>query len=1078
MEKFKEKQPMRIVRIIVYFFMILAFAYFIYAQFFLPNDTQKYDLELISFNEEWYEIKADGSRKKLTLPANYEDHIVMEAVLPQDIGLSNCYMELRGEKTEVYIDDELRISFDNSSQRAFSKEVTEAYIMAQLFPEDAGKTVRVEMSSMSGILYPVKIGSLFAIWHEVFRLYSGELLIAVLTLFLAVLAILCCLFLKKSYGQITPLIYLSFGICTGALWIICNSALRGLYFNNIGMATDMTFIMIMLTPFFIMFYLNELQHRRYEIAYFIASVVQIIVFAGCTVLHVSGLYDYHDTFSYISIGCFIAIAMTAVTIFVDIFKGKMKEYLYVAIGLLCVVVASSLQLISYSFRNDSFSGEFLSIGMMLMLMFAVMHTIKEVNHMMELKREAEVASEAKGQFLANMSHEIRTPINAVLGMNEMILRETKEEQIKEYATDIKAAGSSLLSLVNDILDFSKIEAGKMDLIPVEYDFSNLIYAVIIMTRPKAEGKGLEFRLEIDKTLPKGLFGDDVRLRQIILNILSNAVKYTEEGSITFSISGYHVLKDIILEISIADTGIGIKEEDKEKLYSEFERFDQSKNHMVEGTGLGMSITHRLLAMMDSNLKVESEYGKGSCFSFKVRQQVVDNSPIGEITAEGRKNKEKAMQNFVLYSPESRILVVDDKDINRKVFCSLVKKTGMQVDQAGSGAKCLELVKNNHYDIVFLDHMMPEMDGIETLHKMKEMPEFSPTDTKVIVLTANAIKGAREHYIEEGFEDYISKPIIPEDLRELLRKYLKSYKEIPSEELLKMNSAKNADSGKLGIDNSEVLKNTAGQEGSLNKDFENKQDGVQDLSGSHAKENGMSMEADGEDGTHNGNDDIQQSDLSVWELMSQISELDVLQAAAFNPDEEMMEEVLVGFYQAIDADADFLENMYGEIQNAQILGSDEKEEYCSEYRVRVHSVKSSAKMIGAMKLSEEAFELEQAARDQDIDIVLDKTPDFLEHFRKYKEYLNFVEKKQNADAQNGLDAMKYKDVLISVLQMLQDAMEDLDVDKADGIIVLLNQYSFPEELKEEIQKLGVAVGQLDIPATEEIVKKLQHALKAN
>ncbi len=400
---------------------------------------------------------------------------------------------------------------------------------------------------------------------------------------------------------------------------------------------------------------------------------------------------------------------------------------------------------------------------------------KERDALINLSERAFAASEAKSSFLSNMSHEIRTPINAILGMNEIILRECDDKEIISYAQSIKAAGSTLLGLINDILDFSKIEAGKIEIIPVDYDLSSLINDLVNMIHIKADDKGLALSLDFDRGLPKMLHGDEVRVKQVITNILTNAVKYTERGSVTFSI-GFKRIDDepdsVILLFSIKDTGIGIKPEDIEKLFTEFERIEEERNRRIEGTGLGMAITKNLLRLMNSSLKVESIYGLGSKFSFELKQKVIKWEPLGDYEASykaGLKDRKKYKEKFT--APKAQVLVVDDNEMNLMVFKNLLKQTKMKIDTAISGNEGLVLTQGNSYDIIFLDHMMPDKDGIETLKELRAQTENPNCHTITVCLTANAISGAREKYIAEGFDNYLTKPINPDKLEEMLLEYL-------------------------------------------------------------------------------------------------------------------------------------------------------------------------------------------------------------------------------------------------------------------------------------------------------------------
>ena len=388
----------------------------------------------------------------------------------------------------------------------------------------------------------------------------------------------------------------------------------------------------------------------------------------------------------------------------------------------------------------------------------------------EARHEAERANQVKGDFLANMSHEIRTPMNSILGFDEIILRESDNDDIIQYAANIKRSGQTLLSLINDILDFSKIESGKMEIIPVEYDVRDLISDLVLMITPRAEEKGLELRCAVDKNLPRVLCGDDVRIRQVITNILTNAVKYTKEGYVELRVELADSANPSVIKVSVIDTGIGIKEEDKDKLFNAFTRVDEEKNRNIEGTGLGLAITIKTLELMNSNLVVESEYGKGSTFSFVLEQDVIDETVVGDIDIlSNRRSVEITHEGFT--APDARVLVVDDIEMNLMVFKKLLRKTEMQIDTALSGIQSLDMMKNNDYDIIFIDHLMPAISGIETLKMGIEKGIIDPAKLPVIALTANAISGAKEMYISEGFTDYLTKPIKSQALEEMIIKYL-------------------------------------------------------------------------------------------------------------------------------------------------------------------------------------------------------------------------------------------------------------------------------------------------------------------
>ena len=388
-------------------------------------------------------------------------------------------------------------------------------------------------------------------------------------------------------------------------------------------------------------------------------------------------------------------------------------------------------------------------------------------------REISQANRAKSAFLASMSHEIRTPINAILGMDEIILRESKDKDTITYATAIDNAGKNLLSLVNDILDFSKIESGKMEIISVEYEIASLVndsYSMIIL---RAMEKNLKVEIKNASNIPSRLMGDELRIRQIIINLLTNAVKYTPEGKISFKVD-WEPLNDenILLNISVEDTGIGIEKEDIAHLFDSFQRVDEEHNRTIEGTGLGLAISKQMVTNMNGTIEVESEPGKGSKFMVSIPQKVVNWEPIGDIAINYTVKPEGEYRER-FHAPLANILVVDDVSMNLQVFEGLLKKTHVNIDTALSGEQCLKMVTEKKYDIIFMDHMMPYMNGVEVFYKMKELEGNLNRNTPVIMLTANAIIGMEEEFLKKGFTNFMSKPIKGKDLEKMVMQYLPS-----------------------------------------------------------------------------------------------------------------------------------------------------------------------------------------------------------------------------------------------------------------------------------------------------------------
>lgn len=859
MEKGNESKVIIVLRRVFLFFVLAICSYFVFGQIYLSHEREKSDGDYQTFSEGWVWIKEDGTREEIDIPgkcgAERNELIVVENILPDDVE-DNVYLCVRSSKQEmkVYIDEELRQEYTTEDTRLFGKVSAVAWVFVELKSEDAGKTIRMEIqtnSSYTGVFHDIHYGEKWEIWSKFFEVHGAELMIGLFMLVLGIASIIISVTLKISYKKTIAMEFLGWGVFLAALWILANSVFRQVLFPSISVISDIAFFMVMLLAIPFMLYLNNVQRERYWKLYSVGIAVNLLDTVICTVLHVANIVDFSDTIKYMGMIAGASIALMAFTLIRDIFKGYIKEYKLVALGIAAICLAAVIQLIIYFSWTNQFSGSIIAVGLVFVLIISFVNTMKDVLQTEREKQQAVTSNEAKGKFLANMSHEIRTPINAVLGMDAMILRECEDENIREYALNIQNAGQTLLSLINDILDFSKIESGKMEIIPVEYDFSSMIHDVVNMIMIKAEDKGLKMNLSVDNTLPYKVYGDEVRIRQVLINLLTNAVKYTKEGSMGLNVSGEREGEDVILYFVVEDTGIGIKPEDIQKLFARFERIEEERNRNIEGTGLGMSITMQLLKLMDSELQVESEYGVGSKFSFEIRQRIINSEPIGNLEERIKKLPTQFKYEVTFKAPNAQILVVDDNAINRKVFMNLLKQTKVQIDETESGMECLEMVKKKHYDIIFLDHMMPGMDGVETLHHMQKMSDFPCEKTPVIALTANAIQGAKEMYLGEGFDDFLSKPLQPDKLEKMIVKWL-------PEELYMADST--------------------------------------------------SEELDGEVLTDS--EDIEKAEVQLPEIEG----VDWASALVHLPDKELLLETVNDFYSTMNGEADYLQQCYEQIED--------------------------------------------------------------------------------------------------------------------------------------------------------------------
>ena len=834
------------------------------------------------------------------------------------------------------------------------------------------------------------------------------------------------------------------GLAAGLYCFIGTDTLN--IFYNLQEAYEMQEYLVLLLPLFLTQYFERNLHcvypRRFSMLLSFVSIHAVLQIA----LHLFGIRDMKDMLDLSAVTIFIVCITAIASLLQYDYSHKSFQTVFAVFAmlvLLCGGIANVILNTLIDGAHINTAGQYsMTVFGILMAAMHIYRLSKEYQadaeqrvqqaeqqniRLAQAKQEALSANEAKGKFLAHMSHEIRTPINAVLGMDEMILRESREQNIKEYAMDIYMAGQTLLSLINDILDFSKIESGKMEIVPAEYDLSSLIHDLAAMASQRAEGKDLSLEIEVSDQLPSRLYGDDVRLRQILTNLLTNAVKYTHEGTVWLRVqAGIRQAScesaepdTTVLHFEVEDTGIGIKEEDLPKLAAEFERIEEDRNRNIEGTGLGISITLQLLSLLGSQLHVESTYGKGSRFYFDLEQQILDATPIGNFEARVRQLAENYSYHARLYAPDAQILVVDDNAVNRKVLRSLLKETDIQVTDAPGGMECLGLVQQTRFDLIFLDHMMPEMDGIETLHRIRQLSDFPCQDTPIVVLTANAVSGAKEKYLAEGFDDFLSKPIIPEKLEQLLLKML-------PKRLLKDPPAK---------------------------------------TGSAAASAPPVQSAEDND---------------FLDSLPQIDGIDWQYAWLHLPDQELLAYTLKEFYAQLDSSSDHLSESYEKIQSclaapapdSPAQTSDTLSGHLAGYRIQVHAMKSLAATVGILPLSGTAKLLETAARDGNTAIIQSVTPVFLTEWRSYRQKLKGV---LGIDAQEKTEITDTS-VIQALVEMVRLSMQEMDIDHADELISQLRTYQYEKDLGKNIQLLAEAVTNLDTEETGRLADLILQSLQ--
>ena len=722
---------------------------------------------------------SDGVKMHIDLPYRASlkggELFSCEAVLPEDINEEE-YLCLSGySDTKIYVDGELRGEFDPCGNAFLGSAVKSIYFFIKLNPGDAAKTLRLERAAGkfgSLTMRPVYVGTELGVVEKMVSMSLTNLILTVALLIISLMAITIGTVLRISKKMKTPITSLGIGVLFASLWLIFDSQLFQFVFRRYYIDGIMSFFMIFLIPYPFIYYLDVLQENRYRSLYIKLCLFLETASLACVMIHVFGALDFLSMMPVIGIIECTAIGVVLYAMIRDFREGLYKKYLLSFIGVGGMAVSCVLELILLMLIEDRQDGSFIIIGLFWTIMLGILHQLYAVREAQEKAAMAVRASETKTNFLANMSHEIRTPMNAILGMDEMILREAKDNpRIMKYAQDIRSAGNMLLSIINGILDLSKIESGKAELVEIDFDIRSVINDLVNIIKKRAADKSLNFTFDVASDIPTRYHGDETRIRQIMLNIINNAVKYTNDGFVEVTLCKEDLHDDMTkLILTVKDTGIGIREEDIAKLFQPFDRLEQTKNRNIEGTGLGLNIAHTYVSLMGGDIKVDSVYGEGSVFTVTIPLKVVDSTPIGDISRSIREMREtEETDESYIMAPGARILVIDDNEMNLEVISGLLERTRMRVDLAQSGLEGIELMRQKRYNIILLDQMMPGMDGITTLKKMKS--EFDMQGIPVIALTADAVTGAREFYLENGFNDYLAKPVKPDALENALLKHL-------------------------------------------------------------------------------------------------------------------------------------------------------------------------------------------------------------------------------------------------------------------------------------------------------------------
>ncbi len=759
-------------------------SFVIYMFVYIANGTAPIipheDVQII---REWTYIDQLKGPESITTPGRVpkedRDVFVFESKIPEGIGEGSVIAFLNRMDLKVEIGGRVAKEWKRSDAPLIGGAPKNSYFIIPIEKEDAGADIKITQSGegYGGKFFDVFVGNQYEVVRYL-EIKSGAIQFAMsFALLVCSLAIIVAgSIISLIYKQNIKLILISMGIFVASSWMVADSFVFQFLFRTQFIDGLMSYITTLCIVFPFLEYLNAIQNYRHNKWYALVAFIELMNLAVFSILHFTGIMPFYQSLPYLDAVIGLAIVASFIITFVDIKRGNASGYKYVGYGFLAFMVLAIIEIILINTVVERVEGGAMIAGLYILFAFAIVQQLMEIRQIAIDRDAANEMGIAKTRFLASMSHEIRTPINSILGMNEMILKESRDPEIINYANIINDSGTMLLSLVNDVLDVSKIDSDMEEIVCANYDPGKMFDNAAEMLRTVADKKGIAIKVGKPRNLPKMLFGDEKRITQIVVNLLTNAVKYTEEGQVTFTGECFEGDSKYTLCFYVSDTGIGIKPEDIDSIFDPFHRLDLKKNQNIQGTGLGLSIVKSLVEKMNGEIKVDSVYGKGSTFSVRIPQDRMDESEIEKYNS-GIAMEEDDLgnidENYI--APEARVLEVDDNMSNQIVVKEFLKVTGVRLDIASGGKEALKLCKANKYDVILMDHMMPSPDGIETLHLIRADEGGANVNTPVVVLTANALTGSRAEYEEAGFNNYLSKPVESKKLLRMVRKYLPAEK---------------------------------------------------------------------------------------------------------------------------------------------------------------------------------------------------------------------------------------------------------------------------------------------------------------
>lgn len=748
---------------------------------FSPLDYQVAYLEdgAILHLEDGTVMPIQGNKGYFIYPeAKADELLTISMQLPQ---ITECNMYITVFSTEqdigIYIAGEKRAYYSDKESRLAGTYSASRFVSIPVYPQDSRKELKVtyktSIADYAGVLACPNYSTQQDMLYWIYFRYISQIVAAVLLTAVGIIFVFFGIILRKKNRDSKGIGYLGIFSLVIAIWLLCQSNMRVIYSSYLPGVNLMALYMVMAAPIPILMFFNELMRFQYQTQFNVLILISAADVVFGLVMEFAGFTDVINllpaAYVIIVVCCFVCM----VNFLRYIRQGDIAEPGAVILGMMVFFGVVVLEVVNLMFFNFFFVGKYLGYGILFFLINFGYSVFRSSEEQASRYREAVHANKVKSDFLANMSHEIRTPISTIMGMNEMIINECEENDIVSYAQNIRNAGNILLSLVNNILDFTKIETGKTKITPVRYELRNVLNDLVQSIDTKAADKGLSLELDVERTMPNFLYGDEIKIKQAVTNLLTNAVKYTHKGSITLSVRYINVSEDeICLHISVADTGIGIRKEDQKRLFESFVRLDETRNRSIEGTGLGLAITSHIINEMNGKIEFSSEYGKGSVFTISILQKVLSRQPVGGFEDWYQYTVERPRRYLDQYDASRvRLLVVDDNEMNLEVIKGLLKKTGARIDTVTNGSDCLKLIKDKEYDLILMDYMMPDMDGIETFQKIQKLRLAGYGRTPVIALTANAGSGVREDYLRQGFADYIAKPVEYKKLIDVMKKFL-------------------------------------------------------------------------------------------------------------------------------------------------------------------------------------------------------------------------------------------------------------------------------------------------------------------